>query len=486
MKYFTIILSFLTFSLFSQVDLHIEGGDGLKFYIGQDDVVQAEGNVSNASGAVIEFEAAGTPELKLKGNFTNSTTGTYTLGTEKVEFNGSTLQSADFGGDDIYGLRTNNAANVSIDRNVTITGELEFITGHTISTTSSHITIETTGSVTGADDDSHNNGPIAKNFNSTTKFTFPIGDGTSYRYSAFTPASTTAVTMRSQYYGTKFPLNMNRSAPLYKVSQLEYWDMYRTSGSTDGVITLSWDANSDVGDYTDLVVAYYAPWWINGGGNNHTGNNTAGDVESNSPFTIWDKYFTLATTTSDNPLPVELKKFEVSKELDLGKISWETASEINSDYFSILKSTDGVNFKEIGQVKAAGNSNTVNNYIFYDLNLSEGNNYYKLVNFDFDGSFEESDIKIISSYDPSTNFTINVFPNPIISSTTINFYAKEDGQYDIRLFDMSGKIVYSSRIMTGIGENAFDLNLDLLKAGKYVIQMISPSNETITQSVEKF
>lgn len=290
-KIFTLLLAAGTYLINAQLDLYNSGG-GLTFYIGQSHTVQAEGNFDNAASATIQFENGGTPDFRLKGNFTNSTSGTYTLGTEKIRFNGSSLQLADFGGDDIYGIYTDNSSNVQIDRNVNVTGDVEFGTGDIISTTSSHITIGTSGTVTGADDDSHNFGPIAKNFNSTSEFVFPIGDGTTYRYSSFTPASTSAVTMRSAYYGSLFPLSVKFNSPIYKISQLEYWDMYRTSGSTNGEVKLSWDSNSDVGSYTDLVVSYYAPWWITAGGNSHTGNNTAGDVTSNAAWSIFDTYFT--------------------------------------------------------------------------------------------------------------------------------------------------------------------------------------------------
>ena len=60
----------------------------MTFYVGQSETVQAEGDVSNGTGATMAFEAAGTPLLKLKGNFENHTSGVYTLGTEQIEFNG--------------------------------------------------------------------------------------------------------------------------------------------------------------------------------------------------------------------------------------------------------------------------------------------------------------------------------------------------------------------------------------------------------------
>ena len=43
---------------------------------------------------------------------------------------------------------------------------------------------------------------------------------------------------------------------------------------------------------------------------------------------------------------------------------WTTANEINVSYFNVTKSTDGINFKVIGKVRAE--NGTLNNYTFID------------------------------------------------------------------------------------------------------------------------
>jgi len=486
-KELLIILSLISTSAFSQLGLFNEGGDGLIFHIGQDDAVQAESDITNLTGATIEFENGGTPALALKGNFLNSTSGTYTLGTETIEFNGAALQSADFGGDDIYGLLTNNASNISIDRHVTITGSLDYSTGHLISTTSAYPTIETTGVTTGADDDSHNNGPIAKNFDATTEFTYPVGNGTNYRYSTFTPASASAVTIRSTYYGAAYA-DYSYNAPIYKISRTEYWDMYRTSGAINGVVSLSWDTESGgVTTIADLLIAYYdGTDWTTAGGNNHTGNTTAGDVESNADWSIYDRYFTLATSSADNALPVELTRFEAEKEKKTARLEWETTAEINSDYFSIQKSTNGIDFTEISQVGAAGTSTETVSYYNYDFNPLIGKNYYKLVIIDQDGTSEESKIRVVQ-FDGNgrENLAMNIFPNPAQSVANFNYTAPEDGIYYIKVFSITGKLVYSANVLGVVGKGQFNLNVSTFESGKYIVQFLSPSGEVINNSIGK-
>lgn len=483
-----IISSFIApFICNSQSDLYNAGGSSLTFYIGQNHTVQAEGNITNAASATIQFENGGTPDLRLRGNFTNSVTGVYTLGTEKVRFNGSSLQLADFGGDDIYGIYTDNSNNIQIDRNVTVTGDVEFDTGDLISTTSSYVTVGTSGTVTNADDDSHNFGPIAKNFDSTSEFEYPVGDGSTYRMSTFTPDGASAVTVRSAYYNAKYP-DVSTTPAIYKVSQLEYWDMYRTSGTTTGAVKLSWDANSSVLDYLDLTVGYYdGTDWDDAGAAAHTGNNTAGTVISNASWNTYNTFFTLATTTADNPLPVELLNFEVKEVDDFIEILWETSAEINSDYFSVLKSTDGLNFKEIAQINAAGQSSQLISYNTLDNEPTNGANYYKLVNYDFDGTFQESEVKLLYfSGENQNEFSASVYPNPISSEANFDLKASEEGEHTIRLFNINGAMIYSSKVLTTKGFNSFQINMDIFISGKYLVQITSPTGELITKSIRKF
>tara|TARA_Y100000389_G_scaffold171998_1_gene180122 strand:- start:6596 stop:7432 length:837 start_codon:yes stop_codon:yes gene_type:complete len=91
----------------------------------------------------------------------------------------------------------------------------------------------------------------------------------------------------------------------------------------------------------------------------------------------------------DVTLPVEL----ISYICDKKEITWSTGSEINSDYFSILYSDNGINFTPIANINARGNSFEVVNYS-YPI-TKQG--YYKLTQTDYDGTTENFDIKLCGS-----------------------------------------------------------------------------------------
>ncbi|MCY7330576.1 MAG: hypothetical protein LH618_18640, partial [Saprospiraceae bacterium] len=65
---------------------------------------------------------------------------------------------------------------------------------------------------------------------------------------------------------------------------------------------------------------------------------------------------------SNGALPVELLHFQVYNRDHANVLHWETASERNSHHFEIQYSTNGREFKAIGEVQAAGESSKSINY----------------------------------------------------------------------------------------------------------------------------
>jgi hypothetical protein len=97
-----------------------------------------------------------------------------------------------------------------------------------------------------------------------------------------------------------------------------------------------------------------------------------------------------------NVLPIELISFTVNEVYGDINISWATGSEINSGYFQVLKSSDGVNWSVINVQNGTGNSSFITNYNFIDKNKgNETTIYYRLRHFDLDGSSTYSVVKVM-------------------------------------------------------------------------------------------
>jgi hypothetical protein len=95
-----------------------------------------------------------------------------------------------------------------------------------------------------------------------------------------------------------------------------------------------------------------------------------------------------ATASMITPLPVELLYFEGIAYPLFNSLKWATASEHNSDYFSIERSTDGEDWRHITIKPATGNSTEKINYFYLDNVDQFIIHYYKLVQYDIDGKFE--------------------------------------------------------------------------------------------------
>jgi hypothetical protein len=115
---------------------------------------------------------------------------------------------------------------------------------------------------------------------------------------------------------------------------------------------------------------------------------------SGPPIRPADQYIsisdiTLTSTASCTPLPIELISFFGIKESRFNLLKWQTVSEHNNEYFTLERSTDGMEWEEAGLLNGAGNSMDEMNYQYEDHFFVHNKiNYYKLSQTDFDGSIE--------------------------------------------------------------------------------------------------
>ena len=145
------------------------------------------------------------------------------------------------------------------------------------------------------------------------------------------------------------------------------------------------------------------------------------------------------------PLPVELLSFTAEVNNDNVDLKWETASEINNDYFTVERSIDGKKFEQMIIVDGAGNSNQLITYYAFDKEPYSGLSYYRLKQTDFNGEVNYS--KIVS-----VNISVNIkeiilFPNPVsndIVTLSIKGFDKLD-EITMNIRNSLGVLVYNRR-----------------------------------------
>lgn len=134
------------------------------------------------------------------------------------------------------------------------------------------------------------------------------------------------------------------------------------------------------------------------------------------------------------PLPVGLKHFRIEHSEKGSVLLWETESEENSDYFSVERSEQGMDFTSIGIVEAKGNSDQQQFYQFTDSKPLSGISYYRLRMVDLNGSTRYSSIVSSNRIDNS----VVVIPNP----NTGSFYVSRlNGFNKLELCDLQGKVL---------------------------------------------
>lgn len=172
-------------------------------------------------------------------------------------------------------------------------------------------------------------------------------------------------------------------------------------------------------------------------------------------------------------LPVELLYFTAAPYNDDVLLNWQTATEINNDYFEVERSTDGIRFEKIGQVAGAGTTTQNQFYELIDDNPITGENYYRLRQVDFDGKFEYSTIQVVV-FEKEYDTNITTFPNPV--RYTLNVESNQANIAHIQIFNSLGQIVYEQHSLTAT--NLHQIDVENLSSGIYYVK-VNDTNEMI-------
>ena len=193
---------------------------------------------------------------------------------------------------------------------------------------------------------------------------------------------------------------------------------------------------------------------------------------SNGCILVSDDTYGLRILRYSPVVPVVWKNFSVAKKANKVELIWGTGSEVNNDYFEIVRSRDGIAFEPIGTVAGAGTFEYENKYSFLDQDPLPGKSYYKIKQVDFDGATTSTDIKSII-LDASKSFKIA--PNPIVNNT-INIQSDLKLKTEnISLFDVMGRQIAYSLVQEN--ENSWAINPnENLSSGCYFISISGGNN----------
>lgn len=182
---------------------------------------------------------------------------------------------------------------------------------------------------------------------------------------------------------------------------------------------------------------------------------------------------------TEQVLPVELTNFTVFTKQDEVALSWETASELNNEYFSIEKSQDGRHFTSIGKIDGQGTSYSLNSYSFIDKAPLPGVTYYRLRQVDFNGQFSLSRSLAISYKGIAAS---RVYPTQATEEITLELQ-ENNFEYLILLFDQSGQV--KKRMVADPGITSLKIPVTDLEAGLYYIKILAPDAEELFKIIKR-
>ncbi|MBL0102986.1 MAG: T9SS type A sorting domain-containing protein [Bacteroidetes bacterium] len=185
-----------------------------------------------------------------------------------------------------------------------------------------------------------------------------------------------------------------------------------------------------------------------------------------------------AVAQSQVPLPIKLLSFDAQTEGENVVCKWVTASETNNDHFDIERSLNGESFEKIGQVAGfgAGVSTTNRSYSFTDPDKCNEVRYYRLLQVDIDGRSEYSETIAINCND--MHKALQVHPNPAAETITYEFLQSFDDVLEVKILDMTGRLVKEETINVSRGFNSAHLDINELATGSYYLQLRSASSVT--------
>ncbi len=191
-------------------------------------------------------------------------------------------------------------------------------------------------------------------------------------------------------------------------------------------------------------------------------------LTSNEPCASPTTALASETITLLEVLPVELTYFKGSIINKQTLLIWQTTSEINNSGFEVERSSNGIDFEQIGYVEGKGTTLEVSNYQFIDEKPINGVNYYRLKQLDFDGKYEYSKIVTITIGEQFDK-AIQIFPNPVSDQLTII-----DGQGQAKIYNTLGQLIQQFQILN----KEYQLRTNKLVTGQYILQ-IARANGTI-------
>ena len=207
------------------------------------------------------------------------------------------------------------------------------------------------------------------------------------------------------------------------------------------------------------------------------GSNAAGPHSVTAGAAAFTQFAPYILVSQPHPLPVEWLRESAECNHKEITIKWTTASEQNSNFFTVERSLDGINFSAITTVWAAGNSSSIKNYSAVDTDPYSGTSYYRVRETDFNGSSMTTNLMTVTG---CSNDDVIIYGSQGYLSVIIN--ALDDEQYTIELYDVLGQKLLNEIKSVSSGNNYLKLPVSNIASAIYIARVYNSRN-AVTKKV---
>ncbi len=202
-------------------------------------------------------------------------------------------------------------------------------------------------------------------------------------------------------------------------------------------------------------------------------------VDPSIPATLGENRFEIMMKTN-SALPTTILNVTAAQKNAGIEVSWTTANETNMSNYEVEESTDGNTFSKATSI--AANNATTNTYNWFDGNIINGDNYYRIKAVEKNGTAKYSNVVKVKIGGKGAGFT--VYPNPIKGGVvSLQMSNIERGIYTVRIINNIGQEVANKTINHAGGGATQTIDLGKsIATGTYNMQ-ITNGTTIITKTV---
>ena len=172
-------------------------------------------------------------------------------------------------------------------------------------------------------------------------------------------------------------------------------------------------------------------------------------------------------------LPINLISFEGECLSDELTLNWQTASELNNDFFTIERSETGHSWEFYGDVLSNGNSSAPQSYSFQSTQSLNEFAYYRLKQTDVDGNFSYISTIAMNACTEHKSPAFEIHPNPSEGLFLLSYEGNSATVTGIEVYTIQGELI--ERHLGFLST----LNLVNQQKGIYFICIIQSNERTI-------